>query len=292
MKLTVFSHKRCWWSAASSSGYATDGGFALQMSTLSQLFEATRVVVPCTRSGVRTGETPLAGHKLAIVPLTAPWGRGLRRKIALPLWLLRNGATLVREVVRADAVHAVIPGDIGTFGMLVAWDMRKPLLVRHCGNWSSQGTAAERFLHWFIERFAGGRNVMLVTGGGSSAPSRRNRQVHWVFSTSLSAKELAARAWTRDGLSEGGPRLITVSRQDPEKGTGVTIRSLPLLLDDYPGLQLHVVGDGPALAPLQRLAAELGVESRVVFHGQVRRDEVARLLTAHPSGMFPGNPAH
>jgi glycosyltransferase involved in cell wall biosynthesis len=280
MELTVFSHKPCWWSAASPSGYATDGGFAFQMRALSQLFQATRVVVPCSRSGQRAGEIPLTGQNLTIVPLTAPLGVGLGRKLALPFWIFCNGATLLRETLRAETVHAVIPGDIGTLGMLLAWALRKRLLVRHCGNWLVQHTAAEHFWRWFIERFAGGRNVMLVTGGGPDGPSRRNAQVHWVFSTSLTAAELVACASVRDGAPQDGPRLITVARQDPEKGAGIVIRSLPLLVDDYPDTELHVVGDGPALAALRRLAAELGMERRVVFHGQLDHDQVLCQLRA------------
>jgi glycosyltransferase involved in cell wall biosynthesis len=280
MQLTVFSHKPCWRSAASPSGYATDGGFPFQMRALSQLFVATRVVVPCGTSGERAGEIALTGHNLTIIPLTMPLGVDLGRKLALPFWIFRNGVTLLREAIRAQAVHAVIPGDIGTLGMLLAWALRKRLLVRHCGNWFVQRTTAERFWHWFIERCAGGRNVMLVTGGGLSRPSRRNEHVHWVFSTSLTAEELASCAYVRDGALGGGPRLVTVGRQDPQKGTGIAIRSLPLLLGDYPGAELHVVGDGPALAGLRRLAAETMVERQVVFHGQVDHEEVLRQLRA------------
>src|SRR5438128_4603181 len=278
MRLTVFSHKPCWWSTSSPSGYATDGGFAFQMSALSQLVEATRLVVPCSRSGERLGEIPLTGKNLAVVPLTPPPGQGLGRKLALPVWVVRNGATLLREAIEAQEIHAVIPGDIGTVGMLFAWIMRKRLLVRHCGNWLVQRTAAERFWRWFIERFAGGRNVMLVTGGGPHGASPRNEHVHWIFSTSLTAAELAASAYVRQRLPKDGPRIITVARLDPQKGTGVAIRSLPLLLDDHPGAELHVVGDGPALGALRRLAVELGVERQVVFYGQIGHGEVLRQL--------------
>ena len=278
MKLTVFSHKCCWSSAAARSGYATNGGFPFQIKALSQLFEATRVVVPCIGSSRHPGEVPLIGHNLTVVPLTVPLGTGARRKLALPFWLLRNGTTLLREALQAQAVHAVIPGDIGTFGMLLAWGLRKPLLVRHCGNWLVQRTAAEHFWRWFMERSAGGRNIMLATGGGSSPPSRLNERVHWVFSTSLTAEELAACASVRDAPTDGGPQLITVSRQIREKGTEIAIRSLSLLVDDYPSVRLHVVGDGPDLVDLRRVAAELGLERQVIFHGQVGHDEVLRLL--------------
>ena len=130
---------------------------------------------------------------------------------------------------------------------------------------------------------------MLVTGGGPGGPSRHNDHVHWVFSSSLTAGELAASAYVRQDVPRDGPRIITVSRLDPEKGTGVAIRSLPLLFEDYPGAELHVVGDGRALAGLRRLAAELGVERRVVFHGQVGHDEVLRQLRAADLFCLPTN---
>jgi glycosyltransferase involved in cell wall biosynthesis len=40
------------------------------------------------------------------------------------------------------------------------------------------------------------------------------------------------------------------------------------------------VGNGPALAALRRLAVDLGVESRVVFHGQLNHNQVLRQLRA------------
>ena len=57
--------------------------------------------------------------------------------------------------------------------MLFAFVLRKPLFVRHCGNWFVQTTAAEHFWKWFMVRFAGGRNVMIATGGDDI---RRQRQ--------------------------------------------------------------------------------------------------------------------
>lgn len=117
MNLAVFSHKLCWPSASAHSGYATDGGFALQMHALSELFDSTRLVVPCLESGVSTGEVPIAGKHLSVVPLSPLGGHDLSRKARLPLWVLRNTPTLLRELRRADAVHASVPGDVGTFGM-------------------------------------------------------------------------------------------------------------------------------------------------------------------------------
>jgi hypothetical protein len=139
MKLVVFSHKPCWPSTASPSGYATDGGFPLQMGALSQLFDTTTLLVPCCRVKDTAGEMPLCGHHLTIRPLTDPRGSGPARKARMVAWLVRNGPAVLRETVRADAVHAAIPGDVGTVGMLLAWLLKKPLLVRTAGTGCVRG---------------------------------------------------------------------------------------------------------------------------------------------------------
>ena len=150
VKLAVFSHKVCWPSAASPSGFATDGGFPFQMKALSELFDSTTLVVPCLASGGQPGEAALGGNKLYVAPLSAPRRTGLKHKLLFPFWLLRNTPRVLRELFRADAVHAPIPGDVGTIGMLFAFLFRKPLLVRHCGNWLQPETAAEHFWKWFM----------------------------------------------------------------------------------------------------------------------------------------------
>jgi len=223
---------------------------------------------------------------MKIVPLTLPSGKGMRRKLSMMTWLLRNGVAIVREVSRADAVHAPIPGDIGTIGMLVAFAMRKPLFVRHCGNWLEPRTAAERFWRWFMERFAGNRNVMLATGGAAEPPSRTNRYVRWIFSSSLWRKDLEGRAPRQ--VCAGEPvRLVIVCRQEAPKGTGTAIRSLALLLNDLPDATLDVVGDGYDLESFRRLAAELRIAERVLFHGSLTHDGVMRVLNGSTLFCYP-----
>jgi len=112
------------------------------------------------------------------------------RKFALGFLAIAEFAGHFREILRADAVHSPIPGDIGTIGFLLAFALRKPLFIRHCGNWLKPSTTAERFWKWFMEKFAGGRQVMLATGGSPGPPSRVNSAIHWIFSTTLSDVEL------------------------------------------------------------------------------------------------------
>lgn len=287
MKLAVISHKKCWRSHRSPLGYATDGGFPFQVRALSELFDATTLVVPCCEIHDRSGETALTGNNLSVRPLSTPLGKGFWRKLNLLLWLPRNGISIFREVWRADAVHAPIPGDVGTIGILFAFLLRKPLLVRHCGNWFVQRSTAERFWRWLMERFAGGKNIMLATGGAAEPPSSRNPNVKWIFSTSLSEQDLRACNRHLQPVPSATPRLIIIGRQERGKGTELLIQSLPLVLEEFPNATLDVVGDGAALPDFQNLAVTLGLQDHVMFHGKVDHARVLDLLRHADVFCFP-----
>jgi glycosyltransferase involved in cell wall biosynthesis len=284
MKLVVFSHKPCWRSPASPSGYATDGGFAFQMAALAGLFDELRLLVPVASSGPGRGEIPLQGERMVVVPLRAIAGRGWRRKLAVPFWALRSFPRMLAELSRCDAVHAPIPGDVGTIGMLMGWAIRRPLLVRHCGNWLRPVTAAERFWRWFMETTAGGRNVMLATGGTQGPPSSRNQQVRWIFSTSLTEEEIRSHGRQRAAPRGGKLRLVHTARQEIAKGAGTIIRALPRLAAPFPGVHLDIIGDGPALGEFRGLAESLGVSSRVSFKGKLTHNGV--LASLHQADLF------
>jgi glycosyltransferase involved in cell wall biosynthesis len=286
MRLVIVSHKVCWRSTESSSGYVTDGGFPLQIGAISQLFDATEIVVPVSREERRDGVLPLTGRNIELCELTVPSGEGLGRKLSFPRWLLRNTPIVWRSIRNAEAVHAPIPGDIGTIGLLFALIQRKPLFVRHCGNWMVQRTLADRFWRWIMEVFAGGRNVMLATGGSDDPPSKKNRNIRWVFSTSLRQADLS-NTRPRELPVDGSIRLIIACRQEERKGTDVVIRSLPLLLAEYPNLTLDVVGGGSLLGELERLAESFGVSNKVRFHGHVAQTRVVELLSEAHIFCFP-----
>jgi glycosyltransferase involved in cell wall biosynthesis len=254
------------------------------MRAISELFDETVVIVPALEHRLTTGEVPLTGSNLRVRPLSMPAGQGLSRKLRLPMWLVRNSAALISETVRAGGIHAPVPGDVGTVGMLLALLFRKPLFVRHCGNWNVQRTLAEHFWRWSMERLAGGRTVMLVTGGSDAVPSR-NPHIEWIFSTSVTSAELDAAP--REYTPGTGPRLVITARQMRSKGTDQLIRALAILLPKYPDASLNVIGDGEALEYLRTIAADLSVSERVIFHGKLPQPEVMNVLRQSTLFCFP-----
>jgi glycosyltransferase involved in cell wall biosynthesis len=138
-----------------------------------------------------------------------------------------------------------------------------------------------------MERSEGNRNVMLATGGTAEPPSRTNKHIRWVFSTSLTEIEIRELARHQVELVPEKLRLIIVGRQEAGKGTDVLIKALPLIHRQYPRTVLDVVGGGSAVPTLKRKAAELGIAEKVKFHGKVNHTEVIRILQDAHVFCFP-----
>lgn len=287
MNLVVISHKLCWRSDSSPTGFATDGGFPFQMKAISHLFDSTTLLLPCAPTRNQVGEIALEGNHLQVKPLPPIHGVDLSRKLRMIPWILRNIGLIWNTVRKADAVHSPIPSDIGTIAMLIAFLMQKPLFVRHCGNWNIPKTTAERFWRWFMERYAGGRNVMFATGGDTNPPSKANPDIEWIFSTTLDQQEIETHSFRTRISPQLPPRLIIVCRQDVEKGTGHILRAMPLLVEKYPGISLDVVGDGIGLNSFKVVASSLNLENQVVFHGRVNHAQVMELLSKADIFVYP-----
>jgi glycosyltransferase involved in cell wall biosynthesis len=286
-KLVVISHKRCWQYNAQNSEFVTDGGFPFQITALSELFDETTLLLPVRQTPPPLGAKILAGHNLHVCPVLEPSGTDLNRKIALLSWLTRYLPLIWREFNWADAVHALAPGDIGFIGILVAFLQRKPLFVRHCGTWDEPMTLADRVLLWLLKRIAGGRNVVLATGGSSEPPCPRNPSIQWIFSTTLSEDEWAnikvAPLWKQGQRL----RLVTVGRLSLAKNTATAIQALALVRRQYADTTLDVVGDGPCALELKALAASLNLTEAVTFHGNVSHAQVLDLLSQSNLFVFP-----
>src|SRR5690606_28262463 len=71
-------------------------------------------------------------------------------------------------------------------------------------------------------------------------------------------------------------RFVAVGTLDANKNQAMLVRAMALTSKRYPFVRATIVGSGPKLQELRRLAGELGVEDRVTFTGPLERDEVRR----------------
>jgi phosphatidylinositol alpha-1,6-mannosyltransferase len=89
------------------------------------------------------------------------------------------------------------------------------------------------------------------------------------------APDPAARAEMRSRYELGDrPVVVCLSRLVPRKGQDMLIRALPAIRERVDGAALVIVGGGPYLATLHRLARETGVSDHVVFTGGVPAAEL------------------
>ncbi|MDZ7831100.1 MAG: glycosyltransferase family 4 protein [Desulfobacterales bacterium] len=288
MNLLMISHKEMWADPDDPGRYVTVGGFPYHLRACAELFDSSCLIATLRSAKPISGVQPLSGRGLRrIIALPEPAGKNTSRKIAMLYWLPLYLPVIWKSIRRADAVHALVPGDVGMIGLLLALMQRKALFVRHCGTWGKPKTIADHFLLWLLERIAGGRNVVMATGGGAISPSERNLHIKWIHSTTLTRDELdqipKKRAW-----KPGMPlHLVTVGRVTNEKNMIATIRALPDILKHYSNTILHIVGDGPALGYLKSEAAVLKVSKNVKFHGNVSHDRVMEILHQGHLFLFP-----
>lgn len=289
MKLLVISHKETWADPTSPTGYSTIGGFPFQMSAISQMFDETTLLVLERASPLPSGAQHLTGRSLRVMTLPEPRGRDLERKLRLLTWLPRHLPFIWRSVRAADAVHAPVPGDLGTIGILVALMQKKRLFVRHCGRWGKKDTLADRFLLFLLERIAGERNVVLATGGDNQPPSQRNPSIHWIFASSLRRDDMVsirpAEPW---GIGDR-LKLITVGAFNEVKNTAVLIQALSIVLKHVPNCHLELIGSGHLYQMLFEQAQTLKLMDSLTFLGNLSHQDVLEFLSRSHIFLLPSH---
>ena len=92
-----------------------------------------------------------------------------------------------------------------------------------------------------------------------------------------------------DDLGPRSPKFLQyvawVSPVESRKGPELAVRALAAT---PPGVSMVLVGDGPELGRIQRLAASLGVSDRIDFTGRVPHDDALRIIRDAAVVMFTG----
>ncbi len=71
------------------------------------------------------------------------------------------------------------------------------------------------------------------------------------------------------------------------EGLPILLKTLPLLINDFPKLKVLFVGGGPEDGTLRKLAAELGIQDRVVFTGRVAHHQVQSYYSLVDICVYP-----
>ena len=86
------------------------------------------------------------------------------------------------------------------------------------------------------------------------------------------------------GQSRDGQRLLFVGRLMPQKGVDHLVHALASMKSSA---SLDIVGDGPSRASLEELAQQLGVSSRIRWHGQLSHSQLPALYQRAVAVVVP-----
>jgi glycosyltransferase involved in cell wall biosynthesis len=287
MKLLVFSHKVCWESPDSKTGWATDGGFSMHMDALALNFTELTIITSVSKR-MPVGEVGFTSPKIKIIPLKE-WvnpANALLVKIVMPFWFLRYSVLFLRKIISADAVHVPLPSHLGLPAVILSWIIGKRLYVRHCGNWLAPKSFVEKFIKWFMENTPGKRRVYFATGGSDNPPSIKNNEIEWIFSSSMWEAELQQSVQGKE-ITEGKIKLIHVARQELAKGAIIIVEALPILLKNGFEVSLTIVGEGLGISVIKGRVEELGLEKYVSFTGKLNHEGVLEKLNESTIFCYP-----
>ena len=96
----------------------------------------------------------------------------------------------------------------------------------------------------------------------------------------------------REAPVDGKWRLLQACRLIAKKGVATTLCAFAIFQKKYPNAELNIAGKGPLQAHLEELAEELGIASKVHFHGFLSQEELMKLyaeshIFLHPSETPP-----
>lgn len=201
-----------------------------------------------------------------VVRLGGPWAVRLR----VLLWLLLHRRSTAGVVDSQDGVPFFSP-------LVVRATVPVVLLVHHVRRdvlsrvLSSPAARVARWTEGPLTRWAYRDRTVAVLSPAVRVLVRRTLQ----FQGPVRLVPGGADRGRRDVARAATPRVVVVGRLTEHKGLDQVVEAVATVARNWPGTQLHLVGDGPAKPALDALARRVG--TRVVFHGQLsdeRRDDV------------------
>jgi len=151
--------------------------------------------------------------------------------------------------------------------LLLSLGKRRVLWVKYAGNWKSYPGEpwSYAFQRWWLKQgFC--RGVVTINGRWPDQPEH----TYSLLNPSFTDDELAqARKLAERKVLASPFRLLFVGSIKKTKGVGSVLRILARLQSMGFQLRLDLAGDGPDRGELEQLAATLGIDHLVKFHGWI-----------------------
>lgn len=210
----------------------------------------------------------------------------------------------VAKIVRPDILHAHSPVLNALPALRVGRRMGIPVVYEVRAFWEDaavdHGTSREWGIRYRLTRGLESyalRHVDAITTiceglrsdilGRGIAPEKVTVIPNAVNIENFGVGETPDAQLARDLGLEGKTLLGFIGSFYAYEGLGVLLRALPEMLSRNPGIRILLVGGGPQTAELKALAAQLGIEDKVVFTGRVPHDQVQRYYNLIDVLIYP-----
>lgn len=192
---------------------------------------------------------------------------------------------------RPDIVHAHSPCLMGLAALNVARRHGTPVVYEMRASWEDaavdHGTTTEgslryrasRALETYVLKRVDGITTICEGLAGDIASRGVAREAITLVRNAVDARDFQPIVARDEPLAErlgigAGPVLGFAGSFYGYEGIDVLLRAVPSFAAAHPGVEVLLVGGGPAEPELRRLATELGIEARVRFTGRVPHDQV------------------
>jgi len=185
-------------------------------------------------------------------------------------------AGLTREMRKADAIHVRCPGNLGLLGAILAPLFSTRLIAKYAGQWSGYaGEESTVRLQRAILRSRWWRGPVTVYG---KFPGERSNVIS-LFSSMFTAQQLShARA---KALSRrlGSPLTVAFTgRLTRNKNVDAILRAIAIMKGRGIPFKGLVIGEGPEMESLTKLAKDIGISSQVEYVGGVSPERIPSFL--------------
>jgi glycosyltransferase involved in cell wall biosynthesis len=243
------------------------GPYAREIDIWADLFSEVVVAAPCREQPPPGDCLPFGRSNITIAAQPEiPVGTGparLKQLLVLP----RSVDRLARVMWHADAIHVRCPGNLGFIGSIMAPLFARRLVAKYAGQWNGYpGESWSLRLQRFVLRTSWWRGPVTVYGHWPGQPP------HIVpsFTSMMTGQEVEHAAMVASGKRITEPlRILFTGRLYAGKRVSALVEAVRLLAERGLGVQVTIVGDGPEMQRLRRLAELLGLRSAVRFVGAV-----------------------
>ena len=251
--------------------------YAREIEIWADLFDEIVIAAPSRENQPPPGDCALIDRaNVRVAPQRELGGETLGAKLKLALATPMMAWDLCMAMRRADAIHVRCPGNLAVIGTVLAPLFSKKLVAKFAGQWSPGrdepwSTRFQRSVlssRWW-------QGPVTVYGRWPNQPAH----IIPFFNSALTKEQLArSRAALLQRPLKNLRHVLFVGRLSRAKNVDILLEALGQLRREGANFTATIAGEGPQLASLEKLSADLGLTEMVEFTGGVSFERIVELL--------------